>query len=135
MTESQKGDPHRAVADEIGTFLTVMATELREIARRLQATVDRITEIAALRSGETDREFVIALQDFDRLNQEFTAIATVLGEVASRSGEKWLRTAVDDHPVKDVIAGISLADLKERLLRHISMSDLLALPATDEVVF
>jgi len=135
MTESKPASPDRAVADKIRTFLAVMADELRDTAARLQATVDRVTEIAALRTGETDREFVMTLQDFDRLQQEFTAIAMVLEQVASRAAEKWPPTASHDHPIRDVIAGISLADLKERLLRHISMADLLALPTSDEAVF
>ena len=135
MTESKPASPDRAAAERIGRFLVVMADELRDTAARLQVTVDRVTEIAALRTGETDREFVMTLQDFDRLHQEFTAIATVLGQVASRAAEKWPSTATHDHPIRDVIVGVSLADLKERLLRHISMADLLAVPTSDEVVF
>ena len=135
MTESKPAGSDHAAADKIRTFLAVMADELRDTAARLQVTVDRVTEIAALRTGETDREFVMTLQDFDRLHQEFTAIATVLEQVASRAAERGPHGASHDHPIRDVIAGISLADLKERLLRHISMADLLALPTSDEVVF
>ena len=124
-----------AGADKTRAFLAIVADELRDTAARLQVTVDQVIEIAALRTEKTDREFVMTLQDFDRLHQEFTAIATVLEQLAGGASDGAPRTVTDDHPIRDVIAGVSLADLKERLLRQFSMADLLALPTSDEVVF
>ena len=137
MTEQQAFGRDQPVIDEIGTFLAAIAMALRETVGRLETTVGQITEIAAMRPGRADRDVVMTLQDFDRLQQEFAAIAKVLGQAAAKSGETWLRTVGNNHPAQDVIAGISIADLKERLLRHlgVSMTDLLALPTPDEVVF
>ena len=135
MNESRLVDDNWPVVKEVGTFLAAVAAALRETTSSLQVTVDRITEFAALRSGNTDREVVMTLQDFDRLQQELAAIATMLSQIADKSGGTESATAAEGHPIKDAIAGISLADLKERLLRHISMTDLLALPTSDEVVF
>ena len=138
MTESQTAGPDRGVTDETATFLAAVARVLRETVGRLEATVDRVTEMAALRSGQVDREVVMTLQDFDRLQQEFAAIATVLEQLADKPGETQPPTAAQGSSINDAIAGISIADLKERLLRHLgsSMDDLFALPAaSDEVVF
>lgn len=137
MTESQVAGPDRGVTDETATFLAAVATVLRETVGRLEVTVDRVTEMAALRSGQVDREVVMTLQDFDRLQQEFAAIATVLEQLAEKPGEVQ-PPAAQGNSISDAIAGISIADLKERLLRHLgsSMDDLFALPtASDEVVF
>jgi hypothetical protein len=133
MTAATTAAADGAGADKTRTFLAVVADELRDTAARLQVTVDQVIEIAALRTGETDREFVMTLQDFDRLQQEFIAIAKVLEQLASGAAADAPQT--HDHPIRDVIAGVSLADLKERLLRQFSMADLLAVPASDEVVF
>jgi len=135
MNESRLVDDNWPVVKEVGTFLAAVAAALRETTSSLQVTVDRITEFAALRSGNTDREVVMTLQDFDRLQQELAAIATMLGQMADKSGGTEPPTTPQGHAIKDVIAGISLAELKERLLRHISMIDLLALPSSDEMVF
>lgn len=123
--------------DEIGTFLAAMAAALRETVGRLDTTVGRVTEFAAAQPGRADRDVVMTLQDFDRLQQEFAAIAETLRQAADKSGETWLRTDSSDHPARDVIDGISLAELRERLLRHLSasMTDLLALPTSDETIF
>ena len=137
MTDQQASGPDLPVIDDVGTFLAAMATALRETVARLETTVDRITEIAAMRPGRADREAVVTLQDFDRLQQEFAAIAEVLNQAADKSGETWLRTDNDDHPAQDLISAVSLADLKERLLRHLGgpMTDLFELPTFDEAVF
>jgi hypothetical protein len=138
MMESQSVGPDRGVADETATFLAAVARVLRETVGRLEATVDRVTEMAALRSGQVDRDVVMTLQDFDRLQQEFAAIAAIIEQLADKPGEAQSPAAARSNSISEAIAGISIADLKERLLRQLggSMDDLFALPATsDEVVF
>lgn len=137
MTEPPAFASDRFASDEIGSFLAAMATALRETVGRLDATVGRITDIAAMRPGPVDRDVVMALQDFDRLQQEFAAIANVLGQMAEKSDQTWRRTAGESHPAEEAIAGISVADLKERILRHLgaSLPDGLELPLVDEAVF
>jgi hypothetical protein len=120
------------VLDNIRTFLSVMATELHETILRLERTTARVTELTALRSNRPERELVVALQDFDRLQQEFVSFAEVFALAAVKSLESWQRTAAQDgHPTEDEIAKIPLTDLKSRLLRQLgSGNDISA-----EVVF
>jgi hypothetical protein len=89
------------------------------------------------RSARPDRELVVALQDFDRLQQEFAALgdviayfsATTNGQIA---GEQW------EHHGRQAIAAINVADLRDRLLDHLRSARLdLGIAAEDsqDVVF
>ena len=137
MTEQQAGVVDQPGVDELRIFLAAAAKALRETVIRLEKSVARITELIVLRPDRADRDLVVALQDFDRLQQEFATLADVLVHAGDKSSESWLRTADDAHPAEDVIARISIADLKERLLRHLggSMSDLMPSTMSEDVVF
>ena len=138
MTET--GQPSAAAQppiDDIATFLQATATALRETVARFEKTSARITENLALRAGTVDHDLIVTLQDFDRLQQEFTTLADVLARAATKSGVSWRRVEGGAHPAEDTIATISIADLKERLMRHLgfSMPGLAPPAAADEVVF
>lgn len=139
-TQEQTDAPDPPAFDEVRTFLAVMAMALRETVVRFEETTARVTELAVMRAGRTDRadhDLVVALQNFDRLQQEFSTLADVFIMAAGKSPESWLRTAGNGHPAEDAIAKIRIADLRERLLRHlgVAMSDLTASPMLEEVVF
>ena len=131
------GGPDRPLIDEIATFLVATAIVLRETVMRLEKTTARITENVTMRSTQADRNLIVTLQDFDRLQQEFVTIAEVLTQVAAKSSESWVRTEGGGHPAEDAIATISIADLKERLMRHLgsSMFELPTEPTAEDVVF
>jgi hypothetical protein len=133
LTEQpESGVRETAVLENIRTFLSVMATELHETILRLERTTARVTELTALRSNRPERELVVALQDFDRLQQEFVSFAEVFALAAVKSLESWQRTAAQDgHPAEDEIAKIPLTDLKSRLLRQLGSGD----DVSAEVVF
>jgi hypothetical protein len=90
-----------------------------------------VTELTALRRSRPERELVVALQDFDRLQQEFVSFAEV-SSAAVKSLESWQRIAGQDgHPSEDAIAKIPLTDLKSRILRQLGSAD----EVSAEVVF
>jgi len=138
MTPTVTADaPCRPLIDEIATFLVATAIVLRETVMRLERTTARITENVTMRSTQADRNLIVTLQDFDRLQQEFVTIAEVLTQVAAKSSESWVRTEGGGHPAEDAIATISIADLKERLMRHLgsSMFELPTELTAEDVVF
>ncbi len=118
---------------DVGRFLAITAAALRETAERLDATVDRISAKTATQSGRADRDMVMALQNFDRLQQEFAAIADVLGKAAEKVRGNWATTG-GGHPADEVLAAISMTEVKERFLRLLSVTDWLA-STSDEAVF
>lgn len=114
--ESAERSPPRS-PDEIQTFLAAISTVLHETVAAFELTVSRITEIAVSRHGRTDRELVVALQDFDRLQQEFATLGQLLNTLSIKA-EPGHPEAKHGH---EAIAKISLADLKDRLAHHLTM--------------
>ena len=133
MTQQpQSGALEAPVLDNIRTFLSVMAVELHETLLRLERTTARVTELTALRASRPERDLVVALQDFDRLQQEFVSFAEVFASAAVKSLESWQRPADQDgHPAEDAVAKIPLTDLKSRILRQLGSAD----EISAEVVF
>jgi len=127
----------RPLFNEIATFLAATAMVLRETVVQFERTSARVTENVTMRPGQADRSLVVTLQDFDRLQQEFATLAEILAQAAGKPLESWLRVEGGRHPAEDAIATVSLADLKDRLMRYLgtAMMDLTAEPAGEEVVF
>ena len=72
-----------------------------------------MTELTALRAGRPERDLVVALQDFDRLQQEFVSFADVFASAATQvAGIVAANGRSDGHPAEDAIAKIPLTDLK-----------------------
>lgn len=103
--------------DDVGAFLAVFAALLLDNALSLDETVSRVTDLV-MASGKPSRDLVVALQSFDRLKQEFEG----LGEALTRYAQAHSMTpAAGDKRIElghNVIAGITVADLKERLLQR-----------------
>lgn len=131
-------DSSDGLPDDVKTFLAAIAVVLRETVAAFEETVTRVTDITVHRQpGQADRELVVALQDFDRLQQEFATLSEVLAKLSAISGAA--PTAHDtvhdtDH---EVLAVISVADLKDRLGRHLRslMLDLSASKIAEETIF
>lgn len=103
---------------------------------RFEDTTARITENVMTRPTQADRDLIVNLQDFDRLQQEFLAFAEVLTQAAGKSGESWLRGEGGGHPAEEAISGISVGDLKERLMRRLNVSMVTLAPsAGDEAIY
>lgn len=103
--------------DDVGAFLAVFAALLLDNTLSLDETVSRVTDLV-MASGKPSRDLIVALQSFDRLKQEFEA----LGEALTRYAEATSTTpAGGDERTQlgqNVISAITVADLKERLLRR-----------------
>lgn len=123
--------------DEVRVFLTVLGTALRETVVKFEQTAAGVTDLVAKHVGRADRDLVVALQDFDRLQQEFANLADVLMAAAGRSAESWSPEKGANHPAEDAIAKISIAALKQRLLHYLGFvrSELTASPVAEEAVF
>jgi hypothetical protein len=124
-----------SVVDEFSSFLAATATVLRETVTRFERTTARITERVRVQPGQMDRDLIVTLQDFDRLQQEFAMFVQVLMHAAGKTGESWLRQDGGSHPAEDTIAAVSVADLKDRLKRHLDDTLRDIVPETEEVEF
>ncbi len=122
---------------DVGAFLAALTAMLRETVLRFEATVGRITEIAVRKSGQIDRDLVVALQDFDRLQQEFATLGDVLAHIAGHSDG--LRSVSDGAAFAghEAIAAIPMAHVKERLVRHLEgrVANFAAAPEPNEEIF
>jgi hypothetical protein len=121
-------------ANDVGAFLAVFAALLLDNVLSLEETVGRVTDLV-MALGKPDREMIVTLQSFDRLKQEFEALGDALTRYAEatnvtpRGGEE--RAQLE----QNVIAAITVADLKDRLLRRLQddLPDLVAPPIADVV--
>jgi hypothetical protein len=122
-------------SEDVAAFLDTLTVILRETLGRLEGTVGRVSEMVLTRSGPADRELIVTLQDFDRLQQELAAMVDVISHCAATSGS-WSGDSWTDQHGRKAVAAITVADLKNRFLRHLdgAISEL-ASDGTDEVVF
>jgi hypothetical protein len=121
--------------DDIKTFVSAIAVVLGETVAGFEQTVARITDLTTMREGRADRDLVVALQDFDRLQQEFATLSEVLAKLSALSGAGALVNGAD--PAHPVLAMISIAALKDRLARQLRdlTADLSLSETSDEVIF
>lgn len=103
--------------NDVSAFLAVLAAMMLDNVWTLDETVGRVTDFVM--SNKPDRDTVVVLQSFDRLKQEFEALAEALTRYAQahastpESGEERARLG------HEVIGGITVADLKDRLLSRL----------------
>jgi precorrin-6B methylase 1 len=137
MAVTQPDESTRRVVSEISAFLLATARALRETVSRFEVTTARITEKVMAQSTQADRDLVVMLQDFDRLQQEFAALAELFIRATANSEESWLDENGDSHPAREAIATVSLAELKDRLTRHLGILriDMGVASMEEEVVF
>ena len=102
-------------ADNVGAFLAVFAALLLDNVLRLEETVGRVTDLI-MSSGRPDRELVVTLQSFDRLKQEFEALGDALTRYAESTNSVPAAGEERAQLGHEVIAAITLAELKDRLL-------------------
>ena len=133
----QSAAPARRAGDDVAAFLDTLATILRENVARLETTVGRVSEMVLVRSGPADRDLIVTLQDFDRLQQEFAALVDVMAHCAATTSGSWSGDSWADHHGRKAIAAISVADLKHRFLRHLhgAQAALDESQTLDDVVF
>lgn len=139
MTVVAKPDvPAAKVIGEVSTFLIATASALRDAVTRFEQTSAGISAYVASRPNDANRDLIVTLQAFDRLNQEFVALAEVLTHAASKSSDSWMRPERGGHPAEDAIASVTISELKERLMRHLGITKIdltMLVPTGEEVVF
>ena len=99
-----------ADAGEVGPFLGALSLVLRETIARFEHAASRITDIVQPARGS--RELIVAFQEFDRLQQEFSALSNVLLHFSENA-------TADSHNSWQAIEAISIGNVKERLHRYI----------------
>jgi hypothetical protein len=104
--------------NDIGAFLAVFAALLLDNVLRLDETVGRVTDLV-MSTGRPDREMIVTLQSFDRLKQEFEALGDALTRYAETTNTTPLSGEARSQLEQNVIAAITVADLKDRLLRRL----------------
>ena len=105
--------------DDLGVFLATLAEQLRDTLARFGHTADRVTEMVVSDIGQSNRELIVALQDFDRLQQEFAAIGNVLARTGASATINWPGGEGIDTLKRELISEISIADLRERILMQL----------------
>lgn len=106
--------------DDLAAFLATLTEVLRETISKLEQTASKVTDHIVTMPAQTDRALVVALQDFDRLNQEFAAICDALARTGTSMTGSWTREEGGDHPKYKVIKAISVADLRNRVLDRLN---------------
>jgi hypothetical protein len=109
----------RESADDIGAFLSVFAALLLDDVLRLEEISGRVTELVMGGSGRPDRELIVSLQAFDRLKQEFEALGDTLAKYAEATNDLPLAGEERARLGREVVATITVADLKDRLLSRL----------------
>ena len=107
--------PAPVSSNDVGSFLAVFAALLLDNVMRLDETVGRVTDLV-INSGRPDRELVVTLQGFDRLKQEFEALGDALTRYAESTNEVPVSGEERAQLGHEVIAAITLHELKDRLL-------------------
>jgi hypothetical protein len=118
--------------NDVGAFLAVFAALLLDNVMRLDETVGRVTDFVM--ANKPNRDTVVTLQSFDRLKQEFEALGDALSRYAEATNTTPASGEARSQLGQSVIAGITVADLKERLLSRLQddMDDLPLPPVTPE---
>ena len=105
-------------SNDVGSFLAVFAALLLDNVLRLDETVGKVTDLV-IGSGRPDRELIVTLQSFDRLKQEFEALGDTLTRYAQSTNSVPPAGAERAQLGQEVIAAITLAELKDRLLSRL----------------
>jgi hypothetical protein len=97
----------------VGRLLAALASMLHEATSRFEETSDRIAQLVVERDTGAGPELIVALQDFDRLRQDFVSIGNVLARCAKAAHESPAQEQF--YRLPDILAEIPLVDFKRRL--------------------
>jgi hypothetical protein len=117
----------------VGRLLSAVNTVLHETLDRFEQASGRVTQTVLSRGNPGDHELIEALQNFDRLHQEFSAIKSMITHCASATAEGSVPGEVPCGP--DAVSGITLTDIKQRLLACLGEASQPAEAVIEETVF
>jgi len=121
-------------AVDLDAFLPALAGLLRETVSRFEDTANRVSDLVIQQREQASLDLIVALQDFDRLTQEFSALGDALLRYIAATSPATV-PAQDAVTEQDVIGGILLEDMKQRLLRRLQAKPTLASELVDEEEF
>ncbi|MDT3683887.1 MAG: hypothetical protein RO009_02445 [Pseudorhodoplanes sp.] len=124
--KTQSGADPSAV--DLNAFLPALAGMLRETVSRFEDTANRVSDLVIQQREQASLDLIVALQDFDRLQQEFSALGDALMRYIAATDPSTV-PAQDGVTDQDVIGGILLEDMRQRLLRRLQSK-----PAAVELV-
>ena len=104
---------------DVGAFLAVFAALLLDNVVRLDETFGTVTD--DVMATKPSRDMVVTLQSFDRLKQEFEALGEALTRYAEAHNAAPLNAEEFSQLQDSVIAAITVADLKDRLLSRLQV--------------
>ena len=110
-----------------GAFVAVFAALLLDNVVHLEETVARVTDLV-MKNSKPSRDLIVALQSFDRLKQEFEALGDALTHYAD-SHSTPISGAERAQVEQNVIAAITVSDLKVRLLQRLQDDNMPDVPA------
>jgi hypothetical protein len=117
--------------------LAALASILRDSTGRFEQTSDRIAQLVVARETGSGVDIIVALQEFDRLRQDFEAIEGILAGCAHA-----IEHPVENEPgqpLRDVIAEIPVVDFKNRLARRLAWvsqeTNTADMPFVEEAIF
>ena len=96
----------------------MFAALLLDNVLRFEETANQVTKLV-MSTGRPDRELIVALQSFDRLKQEFEALGDALTRYAESTNALPMAGEERARLGRDVVDSITVADLKNRLLRRL----------------
>ena len=105
-------------AVDLNAFLPALAGMLRETVSRFEDTANRVSDLVIQQREQASLDLIVALQDFDRLQQEFSALGDALMRYIAATDLSTV-PAQDGVTDQDVIGGILLEDMRQRLLRRL----------------
>lgn len=105
-------------AVDLNAFLPALAGMLRETVSRFEDTANRVSDLVIQQREQASLDLIVALQDFDRLQQEFSALGDALMRYIAATDPSTV-PAQDGVTDQDVIGGILLEDMRQRLLRRL----------------
>jgi len=101
----------------LGALLFAVSTVLSDTLVRFEKISGGVTEQVLSRGSAADHDLIVALQDFDRLQQEFAALSEVIALCARVSSNVGGNNGDHGSFGHDAIAKVPLADVKNRLMR------------------
>lgn len=107
-------------AVDLDAFLPALAGLLRETVSRFEDTASRVSDLVIQQREQASLDLIVALQDFDRLTQEFSALGDALLRYIAATSPTTV-PAENDVTQGDVIGGILLEDMKQRLIRRLQI--------------
>jgi hypothetical protein len=110
---------------DLNAFLPALAGLLRETVSRFEDTASRVSDLVIQQREQASLDLIVALQDFDRLTQEFSALGDALMRYIAATSPSMV-PAQDDITDRDVVGGILLEDMKQRLLRRLQAKPTIA---------